>query len=333
MKIIEEHIDGGMFDSAIFSEYFSGMRIAVADIETTGLSPKNSAVILGGVVLADGESRRAVQLFGDTADDEPELLARYAEILEENDVVITYNGDRFDLPFLRGRMERCGLDASVLDRLFSVDMYRILKDHSYLPGLLPNMKQKTVEAFLGDASERTDGIDGAESVKLYYEYCRSKGERRQQLLDFILLHNRDDIVRLSDMLRIVKTLDLHEIMYSTSFPVCFAESNIHIKNIMLTQKKLAAKGLLTGMPTDYQCFGSGYRISVSAEARSAYVETECQKEGDSIVADVAALGVDWPVLRELGGYESGYLILKEGENVRYQEINRLIRILLQSALQ
>ena len=38
VHIIEEHLQGTLFDSPIFSEYFSGTNVVVADIETTGLS-------------------------------------------------------------------------------------------------------------------------------------------------------------------------------------------------------------------------------------------------------------------------------------------------------
>ena len=47
VHVFEERLKGPLFDSPIFSEYFSGMNMIVADIETTGLSPARSAVILG----------------------------------------------------------------------------------------------------------------------------------------------------------------------------------------------------------------------------------------------------------------------------------------------
>ena len=101
VHVIEEKLRGPLFDSPIFSEYFSGMRLTVADIETTGLSPVRSAVILGGAVVGDRGDRKAVQYFADTVRDERELLTRYAELLSETDVAVTFNGQKFDLPFLR----------------------------------------------------------------------------------------------------------------------------------------------------------------------------------------------------------------------------------------
>ena len=79
VHVFEERLKGPLFDSPIFSEYFSGMNMIVADIETTGLSPARSAVILGGAVTADGGGRKAVQFFADTVREERELLVQYAE--------------------------------------------------------------------------------------------------------------------------------------------------------------------------------------------------------------------------------------------------------------
>lgn len=49
VHIIEEHLQGTLFDSPIFSEYFSGMNVVVADIETTGQSPAKAAVVRRGL--------------------------------------------------------------------------------------------------------------------------------------------------------------------------------------------------------------------------------------------------------------------------------------------
>lgn len=332
MRIIEEYINSPMFSSLIFDEYFGGMKIAVADIETTGLSPKSSAVILGGVIFADGAGRKAVQFFGDTVDDEKELLLRYTDLLKRADVIVTYNGQRFDIPFIMTRMKRHGLDTSGFERLYSLDMYKVLKKHSHLPEILPNMRQKTVEVFLGDSDSRTDEIDGAQSVELYYEYIKSSGARREELLDKILLHNRDDIVRLSDMMRILKTLDMHEIIYSMGMPLSVGDMNIHINKMKIVRNKLSAEGQVMGETAGYTHFSDGCRLEVSQKGGILKLEIDCETIDGYTVADLRFLGADDPHLQKLGGYESGYLILKDGKEPRCHEINILVKTLLQNFL-
>lgn len=333
VRTIEEYIEGRMYDSPIFSEYFSGMNVVVADIETTGLSPKRSAVILGGAVFADGDGRKAVQYFADSPEDERELLERYGQLLAQADVIVTFNGQRFDLPFLRTRMEKHGLSAKLLERPYSMDIYRILRYHSYLPEILPNLKQKTVEAYLGDSSRRRDEIDGAQSVELYQQYRRSSGAQRERLLERILLHNRDDIVRLSDMMRILRSLNFHEIMNSDGFLTTAGEFAVHVRQIRFQGSTLRASGSVLGAHTAYRCFGERYEFSLSGDDDAFELAVFCENVSDCIVADAVALGADRPSLREMGGYESGFLILKERETLHYREINALVRHMLSAALQ
>lgn len=333
VHVIEEKLRGPLFDSPIFSEYFSGMRLTVADIETTGLSPVRSAVILGGAVVGDRGDRKAVQYFADTVRDEKELLIRYAELLSETDVAVTFNGQRFDLPFLRKRMERHRIDTSPLDRIYSMDIYRILKYHSHLPKILPNLKQKTVEIFLGDSTERKDEIDGARSVELYYEYGRSTGEEREKLREKILLHNRDDIVRLSDMMRILRTLNLHEILYTEGFPALAGETDVCVKKIKIKKNMICAEGMVYGPHSSYHCFGDGYEFVLSGDSPDFQLNIFTEDVSGNLIADTVQMNIDCPTLRDMGGYESGFLILREGENLNYREINTLIKSILGGLLQ
>lgn len=333
VHVFEERLKGPLFDSPIFSEYFSGMNMIVTDIETTGLSPARSAVILGGAVMADGGGRKAVQFFADTVREERELLVRYAELLSEADVAVTFNGQRFDLPFLKKRMEYHRIDTSPLDRLYSMDIYRILRYHSHLPKILPNLKQKTVEAFLGDSAERKDEIDGAESVELYYEYGKSTGEKRDRLRERILLHNRDDIVRLSDMMRILRTLNLHEILYEEGFPALAGEADVFVRKIKTKKNMICAEGMVYGPHSSYRCFGDGYEFVLSGDSPDFQLNIFAEDVSGNMVADTVQMKVDCPSLREMGGYESGFLILRERENLNYREINSLIRNILGGLLQ
>jgi len=68
---------------------------AYLDIETTGLHPSYSQITVVGIYLTNGFASRFVQLVGEdiTADS---LL----ESLDGASTINTYNGSRFDLPFI-----------------------------------------------------------------------------------------------------------------------------------------------------------------------------------------------------------------------------------------
>lgn len=412
---IEEKINGGMYDSVIFSEYFGGMKIVAADIETTGFSYKKSSVILTGFVYqdmprqnakhtrragdseyagsaasarrteaiesvpdagragdagsgesagragavesaqdagragdgertenagraGDNESRRCIlQFFADSPDDEKELLENTIDFLSDFDVIITFNGRAFDIPFLKKRAEFYGIDTLPLDRMYSFDMMRVLKYHSHLPEILPNMKQKTVEMYLGDSDLRKDTIDGEASVKLYFSYVdtpASMSKKRENIRDFILLHNRDDIVRLSEMMRILRMLDLHEIMNSEGFAIKLDENQTAvIRKIKIKSASLSIEGDIFGGSLDAAHYLTDYYDLVKVKDSSEFTaNVSCERIEKALVADLCALDVDEDPLRLTGEYESGYLILSNDDVTNYREINMLVSALVRKLL-
>ena len=72
---------------------------AYLDIETTGLSPRYSEITVVGIHLSSQIEARFVQLMGEkvTADS-------ILEALHGVSVIYTYNGSRFDLPFIYHRL-------------------------------------------------------------------------------------------------------------------------------------------------------------------------------------------------------------------------------------
>jgi uncharacterized protein len=291
MKIIEEQINEKPFNSKALAPYFNNCRVAVADIETTGLSPARNKVILGGILFFEGDRKRMVQVFADSREEEPELLNEYAQQLYQADVVITYNGTGFDIPFIKKRMAQHGMMSGKIDKIYHIDMLRILRRYSDLKNILPDLKQKTVERYFGDDSERTDEISGAESVVLYNEYCASSGHKAEAIRDKILLHNRDDVVRLSNLTKATKLLDVHKIMYCEGWP--------GVGNITIDSEMLRVDG-----PDP---------MIVPAEYLSGHT-----------VVDLIALDLDIPELQKLPGYESGYLDIGTERSINFMEVNALI---------
>ncbi len=149
---------------------------AYLDIETTGLSPEYSEITVIGIHLVDGHRERFVQLIGDNITAEKLL-----ETLEGVSIIHTYNGSRFDLPFIHARI---GID---LTRNFAhCDlMYDCWKNNLY-GGL------KRVEQTLG-ISRKLKGIDGLEAVKLWWRYINDYDENA---LKTLCEYNREDVVNL-----------------------------------------------------------------------------------------------------------------------------------------
>jgi uncharacterized protein YprB with RNaseH-like and TPR domain len=72
---------------------------AYLDIETTGLSPWYSEITVVGIHPSNGEDTRFIQLVGKDISSQSIL-----EALDGVEVLYTYNGSRFDLPFIHNRL-------------------------------------------------------------------------------------------------------------------------------------------------------------------------------------------------------------------------------------
>ena len=86
-------------------EYFTEDAI-LYDIETTGLSPRRDQVYCIGCCTRQGENVTFRQFFAETPMEEEAVLSAFADLLSRYPVCITFNGMRFDEPFLRTRLKQ-----------------------------------------------------------------------------------------------------------------------------------------------------------------------------------------------------------------------------------
>lgn len=171
------------------------------DIETTGLSPRDSFVYLIGVSCLKDGIWQATQWFAETPEQEPEILAAFLSFVKEFQTLIHFNGNQFDLPFLEARSKLHSLDCD-FSHFQGIDLYkRITPCKNFLR--LPNCRQKTIEEFL--RIQREDTYQGGELISLYAD-CITRNE--DELLRPLLLHNRDDIKGLIAILPILAYPDI-----------------------------------------------------------------------------------------------------------------------------
>ena len=149
---------------------------AYLDIETTGLSPTECMVTVVGVYVCNGEDKRVVQLVGKDITVESLL-----EALEGVSIIHTYNGSRFDLPFLHCCL---GIDLRCVYPHHDL-MYDCWSNNLY-GGL------KAVERQLG-IDRRLKDVNGYEAVRLWWKYVDSFD---LEALHKLLEYNREDVVNL-----------------------------------------------------------------------------------------------------------------------------------------
>lgn len=149
---------------------------AYLDIETTGLSFWNSEITVIGIYLCRVDSIWFIQFTGEdiTAD-------RLLEALSGVDKIYTYNGSRFDLPFIDCRL---GIDLAKLFIHHDL-MYDCWRSNLY-GGL------KAVERQLG-IERRLRDITGYDAVRLWWRYVNDYDE---EALAALLEYNKEDVLNL-----------------------------------------------------------------------------------------------------------------------------------------
>ncbi|TAK02548.1 exonuclease [bacterium] len=146
------------------------------DIETTSLSPSDGELTVVGLYLDGGKTDSFVQLVGE------EISAKkLLEALKAVKVLYTYNGSRFDLPYIEAKL---GVDLTK-QCLHHDLMYDCWRRNLY-GGL------KEVERQLGIERHST-GIDGFMAVRLWLNYKLYDDEKA---LLTLLGYNREDVLNL-----------------------------------------------------------------------------------------------------------------------------------------
>lgn len=75
------------------------------DIETTGLSRNSTYLYLIGAVGIEDETWNFYQWMAENASEEETILRIFSQFLQQCDLLISYNGDRFDQPYLEHDMK------------------------------------------------------------------------------------------------------------------------------------------------------------------------------------------------------------------------------------
>lgn len=247
MKHIIESWNEKTYDSAILDLYFKDLRLGVLDIETTGLNPDRNRFILG--CLFDVSEGKLHQVLAENSNEEETVLEEFMKLVDNVDVVVTYNGRHFDMPFLARRWQKYNKGPEIA--VYDLDLYQVLNKHSQLRKLLPNLKQKTVEDYMGFWMSREDEISGAQSVELYKRY---EATADPDLETRILLHNNDDVRQLTRLTKAVIKSDFHKAMFNLGFPVRCGEHLLEVRSIRQTRTGLKVSGRQLRDPVEYMGF-------------------------------------------------------------------------------
>ncbi len=146
-------------------------KVAFLDIETTGLYLGADAITLIG--LFDGQTTK-VFIRGINLQEFASEIAKYS-------LIVTFNGKRFDIPFIRRTFGELSSYQAHIDLLYP------LRKLGYRGGL------KTIEVQLGlERDGALKEVDGLLAVLLWHEYQRAN----KAALSTLVRYNLEDVVSL-----------------------------------------------------------------------------------------------------------------------------------------
>jgi len=220
MKVFTRDYRIEHYDAPLFGEYFHGMKPCVLDIEATGLDPARCKVVLMGLLTETDDGLRVTQFLAENQYEENRVLEATLEFMKDEgiDYIITFNGLRYDAPFINTRLDKLGY----VDRLkiYDFDLYRFLRKCSILPQQMDSLSQANVEKRFGIAKDRQDIISGRESVALYYQYALDGDSTIEKI---ILTHNREDVLQLYKLMKIAGNNDFSDILPEGGFHTAIAK--------------------------------------------------------------------------------------------------------------
>ena len=200
MKIIDKPMENFILQYPI--ERLCPLEKALfLDIETTGFTARSSSLYLIGCAYFTEGIWHTLQWMAETPSEQKEILEAFFDFAKDRRFLIHFNGNQFDLPYLT---QKCGqLDISHDFSAFEgIDLYRRLFHYKDFLSLL-NLKQKTIETFLG--IDREDRFGGGELIAFYQDYASHPTE---ETLTVLLTHNEEDIKGMLSILPMLSYVDL-----------------------------------------------------------------------------------------------------------------------------
>lgn len=229
------------------------------DIETTGFSAKHTLCYLIGCSFYRDSCWNYAQWFLNVPSEEADLIRDFLDFASNYKYLIHFNGDGFDLPYLKERCSILGLEEdfnNFRNQITSIDIFKAAKSVKELLKL-DNYRQKTLEQFLNIS--RNDIYSGGDLVKVYKDYIKQPDNDK---LDILLLHNHDDIISLPSLMPLLSYCAVP--MYDRTHITYSVNAAIDYSGEPLTELILSLK-LPAAVPVPVSCGKEPFYIRISGD--------------------------------------------------------------------
>ena len=187
---------------------FNDKNSIVLDIETSGVSRINSRIIVASLLDENGQF---TQLIANDSEEEIDLLD-YLYPYINNKKIITYNGENFDIPFLKSRYIFHKLDPFTEKGQF--DLYRyFIKNRLILNNELFSLKD--IENHYSIA--RFENFEQDYDFNFYKDLSDTYSDLESNFyiledLLLVLLHNKYDVINTRKLLNVVDDIEREKLV-------------------------------------------------------------------------------------------------------------------------
>ena len=167
-------------------------KVCYLDIETTGLG--SVPLFLIGLMYQRDDELIVDQLFARDYSEEEAVLDFLSSLLVDFDLLVTFNGENFDVPFINERMSYHRIPFRV--EIQHIDLLHVSR--TIVGSMTPNHKLQTLERHLL-GRKRIGDIPGYDIPDAYHNFVRT-GDATE--IQTILHHNRLDLVTMLQLVTI-----------------------------------------------------------------------------------------------------------------------------------
>lgn len=165
-------------------------RALYFDIETTGLRAATSQLYMIGWAVREGPVWAVTQLMAESYREEKLLLDEFLPVLKKKDTLIEFNGNRFDIPYLKEKYASYKM-GDPFEGIRALDIYQQIKPYKTLLGL-QRLNQKSIEQFL--KISREDRFNGGQLIDVYRSVRSRSAEDMEGAVRALFLHNYEDVL-------------------------------------------------------------------------------------------------------------------------------------------